>query len=160
MRSVTQRSYLAEDAAQVLAAGDEARLVKVLHDLVEPDGHLLVLGRVAASKLGVLLAEGQRLLRLERRLVVQTLRVAAPPPGLEEQQQRGPEGPVPVGEGRRGHGAEDAVLRSLLARCTIQRERVREKEAKYYMSNGAESTFRNHFVACPCLVFLRLHLSL
>lgn len=84
MRSVTRRSYLAEDAAQVFAAGDEARMVEVLHDPVEPDGHLLVLGRVAASELGVLLAEGQRLLRLERRLVVQTLRVAAPPPGLEE----------------------------------------------------------------------------
>lgn len=84
MRSVTQRSYLAEDAAQVLAAGDEARLVKVLHDPVESNGHLLVLGRVAASELGVLLAEGQRRLRLEWRLVVQTLWVAAPPPGLEE----------------------------------------------------------------------------
>lgn len=84
MRSVTQRSYLAEDAAQVLAAGDEARLVKVLHDLVESNGHLLVLGRVTASELGVLLAEGQRRLRLEWRLVVQTLWVAAPPPGLEE----------------------------------------------------------------------------
>lgn len=84
MPSVTRRSYLAEDAAQVFAAGDEARLVKVLHDLVESNGHLLVFGRVAASELGVLLAEGQRLLRLERRLVVQALRVAAPPPGLEE----------------------------------------------------------------------------
>lgn len=115
MRSMTRRSYLAEDAAQVFAAGDEARLVEVLHDLVESDGHLLVLRRIAAPELGVLLAEGQRLVRLERRLVVQALRVAAPPPGLEEQQQRSREGPGPVEEGPRGHGAEDAVLRSLLA---------------------------------------------
>lgn len=125
MPSVTRRSYLAEDAAQVFAAGSEARLVEVLHDLVESGCHLLVLGRVAASELGVLLAEGQRLLRLERRLVVQTLRVAAPPPGLEEQQQqRRREGPVPGEEGPRVHGAEDAVLRSLSAQGEVQRERV------------------------------------
>lgn len=113
MPSIPRHSYLAEDAAQVFAAGHEARLVKVLHDLVESGGHLLVLRRVAASELGVLLAEGQRLMRLERRLVVQTLRVAAPPPGLEEQQQRSREGPGPVEEGPRGHGAEDAVLESV-----------------------------------------------
>lgn len=118
---MTWHSYLAEDAAQVFAAGDEARMVKVLHDLIESDGHLLILGRVTASKLGVCLAEGQRLLWLERRLVVQTLWVAAPPPGLEEEQQHSREDPLPVEEGRRGHGAEDAVLRVLLARCKIQR---------------------------------------
>lgn len=136
--SVTRHSYLAEDAAQVFAAGDEARLVEVLHDLVESNGHLLVLGHVTASKLGVLLAESQRLLRLERRLVVQTLRVAAPPPGVEEQQQRSQDGLFPVEEGHRGHGAKDAVLGSLLARCKIQRERVREEEAKSYISTNAE----------------------
>uniref|UniRef100_G3P091 Biogenesis of lysosome-related organelles complex 1 subunit 3 n=1 Tax=Gasterosteus aculeatus aculeatus TaxID=481459 RepID=G3P091_GASAC len=42
---------------------------------------------ITASKLGVLLTESQRLPWLKRGLVVQTLGVTAPPPGLEEQQQ-------------------------------------------------------------------------
>lgn len=86
---MTQSSYLTEDAAQVPAAGHVTRMVKVLHDLVIADADLLIFFHVAASKLGVLLAEDQRLQRLKRRLVVQTLGVAAPPPGLEEQQQCG-----------------------------------------------------------------------
>ncbi|KAG7225997.1 hypothetical protein INR49_018598 [Caranx melampygus] len=43
--------------------------------------------QITASKLGVFLAEDQWLPGLKRRLVVQTLGVTAPPPGLEEQQQ-------------------------------------------------------------------------
>lgn len=62
-------------------------MVEVGHDGVELDGYLSVLLQIAASELGVLLAERQGLPGFERRLVVQTLRVTAPPPGLEEQQQ-------------------------------------------------------------------------
>lgn len=80
-------SYLAEDAAYVLAAGDISRMVEVLHDGVKLDRYLPVPFHIAASKLGVLLAEDQWLPGLKRRLVVQTLGVTAPPPGVEEQQQ-------------------------------------------------------------------------
>lgn len=80
-------SYLAEDAAYVSTAGHITRVVEVLHDGVEADSDLLVFLQITASKLGVVLAEDQRLLRLKRRLVVQTLGVRVPPPGLEEQHQ-------------------------------------------------------------------------
>lgn len=117
---MTRSSYLTEDAAQVPAAGHITRMVEVLHDLVIADGDLLVFFHVAASKLGVLLAEDQRLQRLERRLVVQTLGVAAPPPGLEEQQQRGENEASREGmvhrRGLRGHGA---VGCSFLIHCLL-----------------------------------------
>lgn len=62
-------------------------MVKVLHEGVKPDRYLLIFFQITASKLGVLLTEDKRLPGLKRRLVVQTLGVTAPPPGLEEQQQ-------------------------------------------------------------------------
>lgn len=80
-------SYLAEDAAYVFTTGHVTRVVEVLHDGVEAHSDLLIFLQITASKLGVVLAEDQWLLRLERRLVVQTLGVRVPPPGLEEQHQ-------------------------------------------------------------------------
>lgn len=62
-------------------------MVKVLHDRIETASDFLIFLQIAASKLGVILAEDQWLLGLKRRLVIQTLGVRAPPPGLEEQQQ-------------------------------------------------------------------------
>lgn len=120
MRVMTRSSYLAEDAAQVPAAGHVTRMVEVLHDLVIADGYLLIFFHVAASKLGVLLAEDQRLQRLKRRLVVQTLGVAAPPPGLEEQQQCGENEASHKGmvhrRGLWGHGAGGC---SFLIHCLL-----------------------------------------
>lgn len=69
-------SYLAQDAADILPTDHEPRMIKVFHNLVKSVGNLFVLLRIAAAKLGILLAEDQRLMRLERRLVVQALRVS------------------------------------------------------------------------------------
>lgn len=80
-------SYLAEDAAYVFTTGYITRVVEVLHDGVEAGSNLLIFLQITASKLGVVLAEDQWLLRLKRRLVVQTLGVRVPTPGLEEQHQ-------------------------------------------------------------------------
>lgn len=66
-------SYLAQDAADVLPAGHETRVIKVVHNLVKSVWNLFVLFQITAAKLGILFAEAQRLLRLERRLVVQAL---------------------------------------------------------------------------------------
>lgn len=107
-------SYLAEDAAYVLAARHVTRMVKVLHDGVKLDWYLLIFFQIAASKLGVLLTEDQWLPGLERRLEVQTLGVTAPLPGPEEQQQDGEkevreEGVLQI-TGLRGHGAKTLSL--------------------------------------------------
>lgn len=64
-------------------------MVKVFHNVVKPARYLLIFFHITAPKLGILLAEGQWLPGLKWRLVIQTLRVTAPPPGTEEQQQDG-----------------------------------------------------------------------
>lgn len=69
------KSYLAQDAADVLPTDHEPRVIKVVHNLVKSVRNLFVLLQIAAAKLGILFAEEQRLLRLERRFVVQALRV-------------------------------------------------------------------------------------
>lgn len=89
-------------------------MIKVVHDGVKPDCYLLIFFHITASKLGILLTEDQWLLGLKRRLVVQTLGVTAPPPGLEEQQQYGEKevrdkGMVQI-TGLWGHGVEDAAV--------------------------------------------------
>lgn len=80
-------SYLAKDVAYEPAAGDIPWMVKVFHDGIKPDWYRPILFQITASKFRVLLTEDQWLPGLKWRLVVQTLRVTAPPPGLEEQQQ-------------------------------------------------------------------------
>lgn len=80
-------SYLAKDAAYVSTTGYVTRMVKVLHDRIEADSYFFILLQITASKLGVFLTEGQWLLGLKRGLVVQTLGMRVPPPGLEEQHQ-------------------------------------------------------------------------
>lgn len=80
-------SYLAKDAAYVFITGYITRVVKVLHDSIEADSYFLIFLQITASKLGIILTEDQWLLGLKRRLVVQTLGVRVPPPGLEEQHQ-------------------------------------------------------------------------
>lgn len=72
-------------------------MVKVFHNGVKPARYLLIFFHITAPKLGILLAEGQWLPGLKWRLVIQTLRVTAPPPGTEEQQQDGEK--VVKGEG-------------------------------------------------------------
>lgn len=81
-------SHLTQDAAYVFATRDVTRMVKVFHDAVEALWNLFILLQITASKLGVLFAKCQWLPGFERGLVVQTLRVTVPPPGLEEQQQQ------------------------------------------------------------------------
>lgn len=107
-------SYLTEDAAYVLPTGGITRVVKVVHDFVEPDCYLLIFFYITTSKFGILFTESQWLLRLKWRFVVQTLRVTAPPPGLEEQQQYEEkevrdEGMVQI-TGLQGHGVEETTL--------------------------------------------------
>lgn len=68
-------SYLAQDAANVLPTDHEPRVIKVVHNLVKSLWNLFVLLQIAAAKLGIIFAEAQRLLRMERWLVVQALRV-------------------------------------------------------------------------------------
>lgn len=80
-------SYLAKDAAYVFITGYITRVVKVLHDRVEAASYFLIFFQITASKLRIILTEDQWLLGLKRRLVVQTLGMTAPPPGLEEQHQ-------------------------------------------------------------------------
>lgn len=80
-------SYLAKDVAYVFTTSCVTRMVKVLHDGIEPDSYILIFLQITASKLWIFLTEAQRLLWLERRLVVQTLGMTVPPPGLEEQRQ-------------------------------------------------------------------------
>lgn len=80
-------SYLAKNAVYVSATGYITRMVKVLHNRIEPDSYFLVFLQITASKLGVFLTEGQWLLRLKRRFIVQTLGMRVPPSGLEEQDQ-------------------------------------------------------------------------
>lgn len=89
-------------------------MVKVVHDGVKLDRYLFVFFQITASKLGILFTEDQWLPGLKRRLVVQTLGVTAPPPGLEEQQQDEEkevreEGMLQI-TGLWGHGAKDAVF--------------------------------------------------
>lgn len=62
-------------------------MVEVPHDRIEADAYFFILLQITASKLGVFLTEDQWLLGLKRGLVVQTLGMRVPPPGLEEQQQ-------------------------------------------------------------------------
>lgn len=62
-------------------------MVEVLHDRIEADSYFFIFLQIAASKLGVFLTEDQWLLGQKRGLVVQTLGVRVPPPGLEEQHQ-------------------------------------------------------------------------
>lgn len=80
-------SYLAEDAAYVSTTGYVTRMVKVLHDRIEAGSYFFIFLQITASKLGVFLTEGQWLLGLKGGLVVQTLGMRVPPPGLEEQHQ-------------------------------------------------------------------------
>lgn len=117
-------SYLAEDAAHILATGHETWLVKVVHDGVKPDWYFFVFFQIAASKLGILFTEDQWLPRFKWRLVVQTLRVTVPPPGLEEQQQ---DREKEVREESMlqitdlwGHGLEDALSDSLALKLMMQ----------------------------------------
>ena len=84
-----EMSYLAEDAAHVLATGYITWVIKVFHDSVKAGRYLIIFFHITASELRILLTKAQRLLGLKRRLVVQTLWMTAPPPGLEEQQQHG-----------------------------------------------------------------------
>lgn len=71
----SSQSYLAQDAADILSTDQEPRVIKVVHNLFKSAWNLFVLLQVTAAKLGIIFAEAQRLLRMERRLVVQTLRV-------------------------------------------------------------------------------------
>ncbi len=90
-------------------------MVKVAHDGVKSHRYHFILVQITASKFRILLTEKQWLLRLKRRLVVQTLGVTAPPPGLEEQQQNEEKEVMEKGmlqvTGLWGHSAEDAVFR-------------------------------------------------
>lgn len=90
-------------------------MVKVFHDGVKTHGYLFIFLQVAASELGVLLAEDKWLLGLEGRLVVQTLGVTAPPPGLvqrqqDEEEEAREEGALQI-TNLRSHDAPDAVLK-------------------------------------------------
>lgn len=89
--------------------------------MVESLGNLVVPVQIAAAKLGILLAEDQGLLWLERGLVVQALWVGSCLLGAQQQQQQQQQEKLAEGVEKPGspeppetHGSEEKIKRASL----------------------------------------------